>query len=278
MHSRWLHRYSVVLAACSLWLIITGASVSGNAERPLYFLGQGHVISGAIVGVLTIGLVVWLGRVEKRTGLRRLGWVVLGAVIAESLLGLQTAPQPPAVRVAHAFLAQLFFTATVAIAVLTSGGWRRSPESIDRLPLRWLGMIAPAAVLAQVTLGLAFRHGVMEVIPHLLGAFVIVFLVLGLTLPAIYRPEYSSLRPAAQALLIVLSVQVFLGMALFTMAPMDIDPMVTILLTVVHAATGALTLAGTVVMSLLVRTSIIHRAGEHLAAIGQQHGPGRRQV
>lgn len=253
MDGPWLHRYSVVLAACSLLLVITGTSVSDNEERPLYFLGQGHVIAAAVVGVLTIGLVFWLSRVEKRAGLRRLGWIILAAVVIESLLGLPPAPLPPAVRVAHAFIAQLFFVATVAIAVLTSRGWKRSPAPADRAPLHWLGMIAPVAVLAQVALGLAFRHGVMEVIPHLLGAFVIVFLVLGLTLPAIYRPEHSSLRPAAQVLLIVLSVQVFLGMALFTMASMDIDPLVTILLNVTHAAAGALTLAGTVVMSLLVR-------------------------
>jgi hypothetical protein len=93
----------------------------------------------------------------------------------------------------------------------------------------------------------------MEVIPHLLGAFVIAFLVLGMTLPAIYGPETSPLRPPAQVLLVALSVQVFLGMALFTMASMDIDPLVTILLNVAHAATGAVTLAATVVMTLLIR-------------------------
>jgi heme A synthase len=253
MDNAWLHRYAILLAACSLLLVITGASVSGNAERPLYSLGQSHAIIGAAVGVLTIGLVIWLARVEKRTGLRRLGWAVLSAVVVESLLGLQAAPLPPAVRIAHAFLAQLFFAATVAIAVLTSGGWKRSPEPVGRVPMRWLTKLAPAAVLAQVALGLAFRHGVLDVMPHLLGAFVIAFFVLGLTLPAIYSSELSPLRPPAQVLLIILSVQVFLGLALFTMAPMDIDPAVTIVLTVVHAATGALTLAATVVMSLLIQ-------------------------
>jgi heme A synthase len=252
MGNPWLHRVAVVLAACSLLLVITGASVSGNEDRPLYSLGQSHTIVAAAAGLLAIGLAIWLSRVEKRAGLRRLGWAVPGAVLVESLLGLQPVPQPPAVRIAHAFLAQLFFAATVAIAVFTSRGWRRSPEPIDRAALRWLGKIAPVAVLAQIALGLAFRHGVMEVMPHLSGAFVIAFLVLGLTLPVIYGPEQSPLRLPAQVLLVVLSVQVFLGLALFTMAPMDIDPMVTILLTVVHAATGALTLAATVVMTLFI--------------------------
>jgi len=102
-------------------------------------------------------------------------------------------------------------------------------------------------------LGLAFRHGLMGVGPHIAGAFVVVFFILGLTLPAIYGAEHSPLAPTAKTLLAIASVQVFLGLGLFTIRGMDeIDPAVVIVVTMVHAATGALTLSATVAMALLV--------------------------
>ena len=88
--------------------------------------------------------------------------------------------------------------------------------------------------------------------PHLLGALVVVFFILGLALAVIYRPEYVCLHHAGKVLLAVASVQVFVGLGLFSMTSMDVDPLVTIVATVVHATTGALTLAATVAMAILV--------------------------
>jgi heme A synthase len=263
--SPWLHRYAALLAACTLLLLLTGASVSGNEERPLYSFGQIHPWAGASAGILTIGLVIWLRKAEKRAWLRRLGWIVLAAVTIESLLGLQTAPQSPAVRIGHAFLAQLIFSATAAITVFTSRGWKERPEPVDAPPLRSLAKIAPALVLVQVSLGVAFRHGAMGVGLHILGAFVVALLVLGLSMSVINRPEHGGLHAAAKLLLIITSVQVFLGLTLFSIGPLDIDPLVTILVTMVHTAVGALTLAMTVVVTLWllrnVRAPLTRQAG-----------------
>jgi hypothetical protein len=122
--------------------------------------------------------------------------------------------------------------------------------------MRVLVKIVPVVVLAQVGLGTLFRHGAMEVMPHLLGAFITAFFILGLALPVIYRPEHTSLRLAAQVYLVIASAQVFLGLALFAMQFMDTDPTVIILLMTIHAATGALTLAATVVMAVLIGRSV----------------------
>ena len=119
----WLRRCAVLLAAASLFCIIAGDAFTSNEERPFYSLGQTHLLAAAFVGIFTIGLVVCLLLVERRPWMRRLAWIALAAVIVESLLGFITVPQPPAVRVAHAFLAQLFFAATAAMAVFTSRAW-----------------------------------------------------------------------------------------------------------------------------------------------------------
>jgi hypothetical protein len=111
-------------------------------------------------------------------------------------------------------------------------------------------------VLVQVSLGVAFRHGVMGVGLHILGAFVAALLVLGVSMLLINRPEHGALHAAAKLLLIVASAQVFLGLALFSIGPLDIDPLAVILVTMVHTAAGGLTLALTVVVALRVLRNV----------------------
>ena len=257
IHSFWLPCCAVLLAAVALCAIITGAAFTANEERPFYSFGQSHLMVAALVGVLTIGLVIWLLLTEKRVWMRRLAWIVLATVIVEGLLGLVTVPQPPAVRLVHAFLAQLFFTTTVAIAIFTSRGWARVPEFVRCRPsLRVLALITAFLVLVQATLGVAFRHGVITVTLHLLGAFVAAIFVAVLAMWVLYRPGHEPLRPAGVTLLIVTAVQVFLGLALFSISFTDIDPGIVIIVTMVHTAMAALTLTAAVVTAVLILCSI----------------------
>src|SRR5262245_17221784 len=75
------------------------------------FYEHGHRLIATTVGMLTIGLVVFLWRVELRQWVRRLGWVALAAVITQGLLGGLTVifllPDP--ISISHAGLAQIFF-------------------------------------------------------------------------------------------------------------------------------------------------------------------------
>jgi heme A synthase len=257
IHSAWLRCFAFFLSAAALFAIITGAAFTSNEERPLYSFGQSHFMVGACVGALTIGLVIWLQFVEKRAWMQRLGWIALVTVIVEGLLGFVTLPQPPAIRFTHAYLAQLFFATTVAMAVFTSRGWTRIPELARCRPfVRILATITAILVLAQVALGVAFRHGVMDVTLHVLGALVVAIFVVALALSVLYRSGHEPLRPAGVTLLIVMAVQVFLGLALFSMGSPDVDPVAVIVVTIVHAATAALTLAATAVTAVLVLCSI----------------------
>src|SRR5881409_2381534 len=101
------------------------------------------------VGILTIGLVIFLFRSEPRRWLRRLGLIALGAVIAQGLLGGMTViymlPKP--VSISHACLAQLFFTTTVLIALFTSAGWRRELPLVDDSGSPSLHLLAAAVPL-----------------------------------------------------------------------------------------------------------------------------------
>ena len=95
----WLHRFAVLLAICTLFLVVAGASVTSNnaglsvPDWPLsygkvmpdmvggVFYEHGHRMIATLVGMLTIGLAVWLQRTEERRWMRRLGWAALGLVV-----------------------------------------------------------------------------------------------------------------------------------------------------------------------------------------------------
>jgi len=255
MNSPWPHRCAILLAAAAFLCVLSGTAVTTNEERPFYSVGQSHLWLGAAMAVLAIVLILSMRWNTSLQG--KWGWLALAAVAVQALLGLQPLPQAPAVRIAHVFVALLFIPLAVAFCFFTSARWRTAPKPVaGPSALLLLANCVPLVVLAQVALGVLFRHGAMGVGPHLIGAFLVAFFILGLGLPVIYRPELSSLHLAARIFLTIASVQVFLGLALFSMGFMDLDPRVVILTTMIHAATGALTLAATVMMGILIRRNL----------------------
>ena len=92
------------------------------------FYEHAHRLIASTVGFLIVVLAVWLGRAEPRPWVRRLGYLALGAVITQGILGGITVLWylPDAISIAHASLAQIVFCLTVTIALATSTGWRRA--------------------------------------------------------------------------------------------------------------------------------------------------------
>jgi cytochrome c oxidase assembly protein subunit 15 len=280
-YSAWLHRYAVLLAIFTLFLVVAGASVTSKEaglsvpDWPLSY-GQvfpemtggvlfetGHRFIATFVGLLTIGLAVWLQRVDPRPWMRRLGWVALGAVIAQGLLGGATVLwlQPPWVSTAHACLAQLFFSTTVAIALFTSRGWQQGADLVTDYgvpSLRSLSIVTPGLVLAQIALGAGFRHRAITLMPHIVGAIVVTIAILAVCAFVLHQfPTHVGLSRAAKALLGVVFLQVMLGVAAyFARLEAANYPLAMVLATVAHVATGGLTLASAVVLSIQIRRNV----------------------
>lgn len=283
--SRGLHRFAVFTAASTFCLIVAGALVTSRdaglsvPDWPLsygrlmpemiggVFYEHGHRMIASFVGFLTIILAVWLWLGEQRRWVRNLGWVALGAVIAQGVLGGMTVLflLPTAVSVAHACLAQLFFSATVVLALVTSRSWNRPDmESQPRDPetgspsLPALCVTANCAVFAQLLMGAALRHKGLGVIPHLAGAVVVAAVVFWLM--ARVARHYSGV-PAifswTMALNGLVMLQLVLGAGAYWIREVTRDavqplwPMVGI--TVGHVALGALILAVSVVLTFQVR-------------------------
>ncbi len=300
----WLHLYARFLCAATLLLIAAGGMVTSTGSGlsvpdwpnsygyfmfsfPLssmvggIFYEHGHRLIASSVGVLTIGMTVWLWRVETRRWMRRLGVIALAAVILQGLLGGITVLYflPTAVSVSHAGLAEIFFGLTVCLALFTSTGWRRSGaasthDAVARdatdVTTAALATALPVVVYVQILVGATMRHtGAGLAIPdfplvfggivppawtfpvtvhylHRLGAgltAMVVFTTAG-RLAMRQRDRPDLLRPAVSLTLLVL-IQIGLGgwTVLSGRAPV---------INTAHVATGALVLGTSLLLGLRV--------------------------
>ncbi len=179
-----LHRYAVLVASCTFLLILAGGMVTSTASglsvpdwpttygQNMFtfpyrswvggiFYEHGHRLIASTVGMLTIGLAVWLWLRDPRRWMKYLGVAGLGAVILQGVLGgitvLYLLPAP--VSVGHAGLAQIFFCIAVSVALFTSRGWLSpSAAPIDDATLRKVALATAIVVYVQILLGATMRH------------------------------------------------------------------------------------------------------------------------
>lgn len=270
-----IHRFAVSLAACTLFLVVAGGMVVsmqaglsvpdwplsyGKVMPPMeggVFYEHGHRMVASLVGFLTMILAVWLQLREPRPWMRRLGWAALAAVIAQGVLGGLTVlfllPKP--ISIAHACLAQCFFSTTVAIALFTSPTWRETSEAaLEDAGLRTLAWVTPFAVLGQIALGAAFRHKALGIVPHLAGSLAVSALLIYFAM-AIADTKLRPLERASQSIVWITIAQMALGIAAYLtrLTFTGAQPAAVMVgFTVAHVATGALTLASAVSAGLLV--------------------------
>jgi cytochrome c oxidase assembly protein subunit 15 len=280
MDNLWLHRYAALVAVCTLLMVVAGATVTSHdaglsvPDWPLsfgkvmpemkggVFYEHGHRMVAAAVGMLVIGLVFWLWRAEPRRWLCWLGTAALGAVIVQGVLGGLTVlfrlPKP--VGIAHACLAQLVFSSTVAMAVFTSPAWRRGSQPVPDSgspSVRSLAAALPVFLLPQLALGAAYRHKALGIVPHMAGAMVVTVVVLAAAVVVLRQYSgHAALKRAAKSLMHITLLQVVLGTAAYItriMAPEASQPMpFLVAFTVAHVAVGALTMAASVIFAIQV--------------------------
>ena len=271
------YHYFAVLTACfTFLLIVAGALVTGNEaglsvpDWPLSYgslnppwegnirYEHGHRMVAALVGLLTIALAVWVWKKETRGPVRKLGWIALGVVIAQGILGgitvLWYLPAP--ISVLHACLAQTFFCLVVSLAWLSSPIWARRHRDVGcSLSLNRLAMATAGAIYFQLLLGAIFRHTQSGILPHLLGALLVTLLA-GWLIAQVFQSQRlpSGLTVAATSLGILLALQLLLGLAswLLRLATADaVQPQFPVVaVTTAHVAVGALILAASVILAL----------------------------
>lgn len=182
----WLHRFAVLVAACTMLLIVAGGLVTSTGSGlsvpdwpttyghnmftfPLsQWVGgirfeHSHRLIASTVGFLTIILCLWLWLREPRRWLCWLGTAALLAVMAQGVLGgltvLYLLPTP--ISVLHACLAQTFLCIVVSIAVFTSprsvSHFSHSAVPSAAAPHRW-ALLLTLGIFGQLILGAVMRH------------------------------------------------------------------------------------------------------------------------
>jgi cytochrome c oxidase assembly protein subunit 15 len=243
---------------------------------------HGHRMVAATVGFLTVIMAVWLWRREPRRWLRRLGVLALLVVVAQGILGGVTVllRLPLAVSVSHAGLAQIFFCLTVCLALFTSQSWGKISPGIEDSGVPSLRSLAAATTLLiylQVLLGALMRHTASglaipdfplaygHLVPpiltrqilihyaHRIGAVFVTCSVAWLAWRVFgrFRSERTLCRHMI-FLIAALAGQILLGA--FTIWSSR-----EVIITTLHVAGGALTLAASLLITLRVRRMVLPR-------------------
>src|SRR5262245_56118227 len=258
-----------------MWAFPTSKMVGG------IFYEHTHRLIASTVGFLIVVLAIWLARAEPRRWVRTLGYLALGAVVLQGVLGgitvLWYLPDP--ISIAHASLAQIVFCLTVTIALVTSPGWKRAyvreaahsgrtePAADDRV-LQRVAIITTVAIYVQILIGATMRHtGAGLAIPdfplsfghlippywdakiaihfaHRVGAATVALFIVATTGHVFFHhARRAELRNPAILLLALLVVQITLGaLTVLTQKEFVINSL--------HVVNGALVLVTSLVMTL----------------------------
>ena len=241
-YHRGHHRFAVVLACWTFLLIIAGALVTSNdaglsvPDWPTSFgswykipklvggvkFEHTHRMIAQGAGLLTIILVIWTWRTEKRRWLRILTYAALGTVIAQGILGGITVLfyLPPAVSSAHAALAQTFFCIAVVIAMFTGKQWIEEHPRVEfdqrRPSLFTLTLLSIFILYVQLILGAMFRHHGLSWWPHVLNAVLVSFILAWTAVRALSLYSHiEAVRRPAILMLSLMIAQLCLGFTAF---------------------------------------------------------------
>lgn len=308
----WLRRFTKLVAASTLCLIFAGAMVTSTGSGLAVpdwpttygenmftfpfskwvggiFYEHGHRLIASTVGFLCIIQAIWLQRREPKKFVRRLGWLSLGAVIVQGLLGGLTVIflLPKAISISHAALAEIFFCINVSIAFFTSDWYQRlrTMEKGDAPAAASWGLTA--LVFAQILAGAVMRHlgaglaipdfplSFGRVIPefasvnvtaafvHRAGGFIVAAAVIAMAIRLFRFENAHPLRFLGNLLLIVVAAQVLLGGYVIWSGK---QPHITSL----HVMLGASTLALSLILTLSARTIVWRKV--------RQASPSLREV
>jgi cytochrome c oxidase assembly protein subunit 15 len=181
---RLLHTWAVLTAAATFFLLCSGGLVTSKGvgmavpDWPTtfgynmflfpvsqwvggIFYEHGHRLIASGVGLMTVLLAVAAFILEKRGWVKAFSlWLVIAVVIQGIFGGLRVVLAKDHIGIAHALLAQSFFSALLIFCVVTSRSYvsrKWADMEPDRSVVRW-GVAITALLFCQLALGATMRH------------------------------------------------------------------------------------------------------------------------
>ncbi len=272
-----MYLFSLFLTGATFLLILAGGLVTsheaglavpdwplsyGQAFPPMVgniFWEHGHRMIAGTVGILALILALWIQIAEKRSWIKKLGWIAFGAVVLQALLGgltvLYLLPAP--ISIFHACLAQTFFCLVIAVTFFLRPEILRSAQD-DASKLKRLSYVTVGVIYAQLILGAAVRHSSSghAVAAHVLMAFAVVahvFMLAGRVMRVL--PDTALFKPAVGLGILTIG-QFFLGIGSFVLTRMVeqsyAPSKAAVFMTAAHQTNGAAILGVTVFIALMV--------------------------
>ena len=233
------------------------------AQSPLMTRGPRSVAELLLVVLLVPGWYAW----QTQRGYRRKGAVVC-LVVAAVLAGLVAGATGFAgitgtdIAAFHAVFGHVVFA---CIAAATAFAFTGTPETLNLIqpkavfdsgfPLRSVALWIPLLVAAQLAMGAAYRHGQWGVLPHLIGAMIIAFLLFAeSTLLLQQVANHTMLRGAARINLAAVTTQVCLGFFDYLVRLLDFqNTLLWFALSLAHVTIGSLTFAASIYLAIAIR-------------------------
>ncbi|MCW5964815.1 MAG: hypothetical protein KIT83_12320 [Bryobacterales bacterium] len=283
MQSVWLNR-SVVALMGSTCLLMVVTAFSSSASQGLgipEWANFGHFAHRRLaefVSLLAVGtlLVTYRGGGHSLHQKLSAGIVVGVFLLAGLGMGAAKFGTSAALGVMQASLLHFVFAAMVVLVLVTKPAWTESPTFVEdefRPSLRLMAWMPALLIGVQIVLGSAYRHGLVGVIPHFLGAFVVAGLLalVGLLVATAY-PKHPPLRQAALGVVWMMLAQIMLGvMALSYRAQATGGGAVWdknfVLFTVGHVLLGSFTLASCVWLAVVIRKHVVDAVAAPTASL-----------
>ncbi len=226
------------------------------SESAVYY-EHAHRLFGALVGLTTLAMALYLWLVEPRRWVKWFGLLLLILVICQGVMGgfrvelADSATETETgwsrvLRVAHGVTGQLFFALVVSMAAFVSRTWKAGSRfSVSSSCFeRKLVFLLISTAIGQLLLGALVRHLSRDtwLVPHILGAVVVggIAVLASVRGTSLYA-QCPPVRLSSILLLFLVITQWLLGF--FALAVGGSGTVLKALVETSHQATGALILA-----------------------------------